>query len=349
MPKRAAPKDAPEPAEFCTADAAAEWVAAIKPARTNMLVFGPGTRNVCGEYRFVDLAGVLTPPRRGTQYFLAAHPTTGAPMPHGENTGMINDWAQDNAAKLVQVPGVARLLRAQYGPGWRLGLDRHSARDRPVHFDTPAKLLKTAHRDFRPDGTHERKQTWRPPADTFGGLPAVRCVETLPGHVSLAILNQSGYHGIPAGGRGFGVYLSGMSAADHAEYRRAWCARVRKELARGSTTPRTYVWPEFARLDPDDFEAMVLATVVYGLPPPVFPSGLPMNVPQPYAGAIFPHFAGVRPCATKQLLDPAAELAKARAVLPEAAVRALERVALALPGRWVASPAAVADAIAVLV
>ena len=349
MPKRPVTEDAPARAEFCTADAAAEWVASIRPGRTNMLVFGPGTRNVCGEYRFVDVTGVdLTPPRRGTQYFLAEHPTTGEPMPHGENAGMVNDWAQDNAANLVRHPAVTKILEAQYGPGWRLGLDRHSARDRPLEADTSAKLRKTAHRDFMEDGTHESKQTWRPPA-TFGGLPAVQCVETAPGHASLAILNQSEYHGIPTGGRGFGVFLSGMSAADHAEYRRAWCARVRRELARGAATARTYVWPEFARLAPDDFAAMVLATVVYGLPPPVFPSGLPMNIPQPYAGAIYPHFTGVRPCATEQLLDPAAELEKARAVLPEAAVRALERVALALPGRWVASPAAVADAIAVLI
>jgi hypothetical protein len=313
-----------------------------------MLIFGPGQRNVCGDYRFVTLEDVeLCVPRPGTQYFLAVNPTTKAPMPHGENAGMVNDWAQNNVSTLVQHPEVATLLKAQYGEGYRIGLDRHSARNKSIYADTPDKLSKTAHRDFKPDGTKETKATWRPPASL--DLPAPVCVETPPGSVSLALLDQSNYHAIPVGGKGFGVYLSAMAADHHAEYIRAWCARVVHELARGFDTPRIYVWPEFQKLDPNDFDAMMLATVVFGLPPPVFPSGLPMNIPQPYAGAIYPHFSGVRPCAAKQLLDPAHELELALPVLEPRAFAALTRVATTLPGLWVASPAAVAPAIALLI
>ena len=337
-----------ERAHFITPDAVAEWGKSVEPGRTNLLVFGPGQRNVCGAYRFTTVKDVkLHVPEPGTQYHLAINKTTMAPIPHGENAGMINDWSQNNVAALLQLPDVAMLLQMQYGKGYRIALDRHSARNKSIYADTPDKLRKTAHRDFKPNGTKETKATWRPPASVV--LPDPVCVDTPPGSVSLALLNQSDYHAIPIGGCGFGVYVSAMAADHQPDYIRVWCARVVHELARGKTTPRIYVWSEFARLDPDDFDAMMLATVVYGLPPPVFPSGLPMNIPQPYAGAIFPHFSGVRPCAAKQLLDPAYELDLAFPLLQPKAFAALTRVATTLPGLWVASPAAVATAIALLI
>lgn len=360
----------PTVATFCELPEVLAWMHADPGARFNVLVFGEGKRNVCGNYRVIDVSGDgVRPPVRGTQYHLAVDSETLEAKAHGENAGMVNDWSQDNAALLVAIPELKKLFDAQHREGWKLGLDRHWRRDSPLSLDTSddklcdsagnkrkaeshgepisKKLRETLHRDYKPGGEAESRSTWKAPPGT--PAPPLLCVETRPGRLSLAVLKQSEYHGIPRGGKSWGPFLSSMGLAEHANYKNAFCARVKKELARLPKTDKIYVWPEFSKLDENDFDAMVLATIVYGLPPPIFPSALPMNIPQPYAGAIFPHFRGMRPDTNRQCLDPASELAKARASLSPRAFSALERVAQTLPGRWVASPAAVAPAIEVLI
>ena len=349
---------APPAAEFYELSEVLAWMNEDAGARFNVLVFGEGSRNVCGDYRVLDVCGCgVRAPLFGTQFHVAIDGATGQAKAHGENAGMVNDWSQDDAALLVRVPELRALFDAQHGPGWKLGLDRHWSRGCALSADLnlkrraadddrlSKKLRGTLHRDYKPGGERESRSTWKAPAET--PAPPLLCVSTLPGRLSLAVLKQSEYHGIPRGGNSWGPFICAMSLTEHVKYREAWCARVKHELAR--KTEKIYVWHEFSKLEADDFEAMVLATIVYGLPPPIFPSNLPMNIPQPYAGAIFPHFRGMQPCAERQDLDPATELEAARGKLPKNIICALERVAAALPGRWVASPAAVAGAILTLV
>ena len=116
-------------------------------------------------------------------------------------------------------------------------------------------------------------------------------------------------------------------------------ARAAREFALKERTDKVYVWPELACFN-GYFEALILACLVFGLPPPVFASKLPFDAPQSYAGAIYPSFTGMAPDPLRQTVCPDTEIAALKTTPGFAPfVYVFTAIKDALPGHlWVMSP-----------
>jgi len=306
----------------------------------NIMVLAPGTqvkRSVCGKCVWTEIDLHIPKdllPRRGTEsQQMFKDRTTAA----GENSGMLNDWTRQRefASFFLETrPGVA--IAEALGPCVASERGFSRASDNP---ETEAHLLKGVHVDV-PGVKWKARKTDK--------VPVLCEVRPTAGRTALVFLRQDTRHSVPKGGKCSGWFVKFLGPLEKAQYVNATWTELVAQKTKYLSGKQTYVWTELL----DKFivseaekvltvQVFLAASVVFGLRPPTYPSGKLINVPQPFAGAVYKLLRneGVRPVVKDQTLNPQIVLGCMRDFFDTELMDIFGAVAAFLPEQnWVVSP-----------
>ena len=204
----------------------------------------------------------------------------GGPPPTLDNA-MVQNW-EDNAAMVSafsQIPDAQALLKAVYGPEYRLVIDRFGEQ-KPSTRQSDAELHDTLHVDC-PEW-RKIKMSELPKADR----PKLRHVPLKPKTFTFIVLDQAQPHMIPKTGDSKTVYIGAMSCEQHASYITA----TARQLEKGTPAkPQCLSLLSTLKDSPSVMTAFLLLT---GTRPPLHPSKKPLVMPAPYNGSRYKLYSG---------------------------------------------------------
>jgi hypothetical protein len=304
-------------------------------------------RNVSAKswaYAVLDVPEDVTLPRFKTNSRYCQKTGPGTPpqhLRHGEASGMVQDYSASVASVNRLFPYLQELLREMYPDGYALALERgHWRRQHPARDMTPKghkHLLSTTHTD-KPNGDTftEFKCPLR-----FNEIHTESAVAG-PGQLGVILLDQSDPHAIGVGGicddgsPVLGWFLGPLVNSQFTNYKIATVNEYFRQRLNLTKNPnyKSYIWKPLLKLgtienrphgpiSPQNINyinikighqtaplwAVIIATnLAFGLPPVVYPSLKRVDVPQSYAGAVFPYFLGISPAPHSQIFSPVIEL-----------------------------------------
>ena len=253
-----------------------------------LITYGGTRRDIAGGsntlvYHIPQTAALPAVLPRASDYLLkSAFEADGGvgPVP-GLDNAMVQNW-EDNAAMvsaLSQIPDAQALLKAVYGPDYRLVIERFGEQ-KPSTRQSSKALRATCHVDF----PAWKKRTYEelPEADR----PLLESVPLRPNTFAVFVLDQARPHMIPTTGDSKTVYVGAMSREQHASYVTATADQLAKD------PPHRAQYLPLLRTLQDAPGVMTAFLMLTGTRPPLHPSHKPVVMPAPYNGSRYRLYGG---------------------------------------------------------
>ena len=241
--------------------------------RPAVIVASGQVRSVAADHFVVFVRGELGNPTRGASDYLLS----GAPPGKGLDNGFLNDFGTNprRIDELMRFSEVRDIVLRVYGDDVHFAIDRYSVQ-LPSAKQSPSDLAKTLHVDY-PRWT--RSSSCPPPLVQIS-IPT--------DHFAVIVIDQGSPHGIPIVGDSTSVFFAAMRSPEFTLYRE----QTMHYLATKKPPAKPQHWLALSQLR--SYNQVIAALLLTGARPPLYPSGKPIALPQPFNGHRYKFFEGYK-------------------------------------------------------